>query len=310
MCLLVFAWRSHPDYPLILVGNRDEFYTRRTRPAAWWGQAVSLLAGHDEEAGGTWLGVTRRGRFAALTNVRAPTERNPHAPSRGALVLSALQAPQRGGDWLEAHAPKTSTYNGFNLLVGDVLPHDGDAEASALHYYSNRLEQPAQSLAPGIYGLSNGFLDTPWPKVTRAVGAFACEIACRGRARTAGPADGAARRGARLRTPRDRRAARLGTRVVGDPDPRQWLRHAHDERAHGPQRRAGDFLRAHLRPRRPGSAGPTGTSSSWSTTKRGRRCAPGRPTRTDQRGRGGVPRSHAMSTCGIPQSMYSPPTTA
>jgi uncharacterized protein with NRDE domain len=138
---------------------------------------VSLLAGHDEEAGGTWLGVTRRGRFAALTNVRAPTERNPHAPSRGALVLSALQAPQRGGDWLAAHAPKTSTYNGYNLLVGDVLPNDGDAGSSALHYYSNRLEQPAQSLAPGIYGLSNGFLDTPWPKVTRAVGAFACEIA-------------------------------------------------------------------------------------------------------------------------------------
>ncbi|MGZ8255889.1 MAG: NRDE family protein, partial [Burkholderiaceae bacterium] len=107
MCLLVFAWRSHPDYPLVLVGNRDEFYTRRTRPASWWGHAVSLLAGHDEEAGGTWLGITRRGRFAALTNVRAPTERNPHAPSRGALVLSALQAPQRGGDWLQAHAPKT-----------------------------------------------------------------------------------------------------------------------------------------------------------------------------------------------------------
>jgi uncharacterized protein with NRDE domain len=177
MCLLVFAWRSHPDYPLILVGNRDEFYTRRTRPAAWWGHAVSLLAGHDEEAGGTWLGITRRGRFAALTNVRAPTERNPHAPSRGALVLSALQAPQRGGEWLEAHAPKTSAYNGFNLLVGDVLPNDGDTEASALHYYSNRLQQPPQPLAPGVYGLSNGFLDTPWPKVNRAVGAFACAIA-------------------------------------------------------------------------------------------------------------------------------------
>jgi uncharacterized protein with NRDE domain len=176
MCLLVFAWRSHPDYPLVLVGNRDEFYTRRTRPASWWGHAVSLLAGHDEEAGGTWLGITRRGRFAALTNVRAPTERNPHAPSRGALVLSALQAPQRSGEWLDTHAPKTAAFNGFNLLVGDVLPHDG-GDGSALHYYSNRLEQKPQPLAPGIYGLSNGFLDTPWPKVTRAVGAFACTIA-------------------------------------------------------------------------------------------------------------------------------------
>jgi uncharacterized protein with NRDE domain len=177
MCLLVLAWRSHPDYPLILVGNRDEFYTRRTRPAAWWGHAVSLLAGHDEEAGGTWLGITRRGRFAALTNVRAPTERNPHAPSRGALVLSALQAPQRSGEWLEAHAPKTSAYNGFNLLVGDVLPGDAAPEASGLHYFSNRIDEPPRPLAPGIYGLSNGFLDTPWPKVTRAVASFACTIA-------------------------------------------------------------------------------------------------------------------------------------
>ena len=92
MCLIVFAWHAHPDYPLVLAGNRDEFYTRRTRPAAWWGQAVSLLAGQDEEAGGTWFGITRRGRLAALTNVRAPTERNPHAPSRGALVLAALPA--------------------------------------------------------------------------------------------------------------------------------------------------------------------------------------------------------------------------
>ena len=178
MCLLVFAWRSHPDYPLVLVGNRDEFYTRRTRAAAWWGHAVSLLAGHDEEAGGTWLGITRRGRFAALTNVRAPTERNPHAPSRGALVLSALQAPMASGEWLETQAPKTAAFNGFNLLVGDVLPHDGE-EGSALHYYSNRLDQAPRSLAPGIYGLSNGFLDTPWPKVTRAVGAFACAVAAK-----------------------------------------------------------------------------------------------------------------------------------
>jgi uncharacterized protein with NRDE domain len=183
MCLLVFAWHSHPDYPLVLVGNRDEFYTRRTRPAAWWGHAVSLLAGHDEEAGGTWLGITRRGRFAALTNVRAPTERNPHAPSRGALVLSALQAPQPGGEWLETHAPKTTAYNGFNLLVGDVLPvdtersGDGPARSSGLHYYSNRLDERPRALEPGIYGLSNGFLDTPWPKVTRAVGAFACTVA-------------------------------------------------------------------------------------------------------------------------------------
>jgi uncharacterized protein with NRDE domain len=178
MCLMVFAWHAHPDYPLVLAGNRDEFYARRTRPAAWWGQAVSLLAGQDEEAGGTWFGITRRGRLAALTNVRAPTERNPHAPSRGALVLAALQTPEPVDRWLQRHAHRTPVFNGFNLLAGDIMPAVGRA-AGALHYYSNRLEDPVRSLAPGIYGISNAFLDTPWPKVTRAVAQFACSIANR-----------------------------------------------------------------------------------------------------------------------------------
>lgn len=178
MCLIVFAWRAHPDYPLILAGNRDEFYTRRTRPAAWWGQAVSLLAGQDEEAGGTWFGITRRGRVAALTNVRAPSERNPHAPSRGALVLAALQTPERVDRWLERHAHRTPVFNGFNLLAGDIMPGAGQAGGS-LHYYSNRLGTPVRPLEPGVYGLSNAFLDTPWPKVTRAVAQFACSIASR-----------------------------------------------------------------------------------------------------------------------------------
>ena len=151
---------------------------RRTRPAAWWGQAVSLLAGQDEEAGGTWFGITRRGRLAALTNVRAPTERNPHAPSRGALVLAALQTPEPVDRWLQRHAHRTPVFNGFNLLAGDIMPAVGRA-AGALHYYSNRLEDPARALAPGIYGISNAFLDTPWPKVTRAVAQFACSIANR-----------------------------------------------------------------------------------------------------------------------------------
>jgi uncharacterized protein with NRDE domain len=178
MCLIVFAWHAHPDYPLISVGNRDEFYTRRTRPASWWGQAVSLLAGQDEEAGGTWFGITRRGRLAALTNVRSPRERNPHAPSRGALVLAALQAPERIDQWIDRHAHRTPAFNGFNLLAGDIMPTGRDA-AGSLHYYSNRLDVPAQPLAPGVYGLSNAFLDTPWPKVTRAVTQFACSVANR-----------------------------------------------------------------------------------------------------------------------------------
>ena len=178
MCLIVFAWHAHPEYPLILAGNRDEFYSRRTRPAAWWGQAVSLLAGQDEEAGGTWFGITRRGRLAALTNVRSPSERNPHAPSRGALVLAALQTPERIDQWIERHSNRTPLFNGFNLLAGDVMPTENEP-VGALHYYSNRLGVPTRTLAPGVYGLSNAFLDTPWPKLIRAVGQFACSVANR-----------------------------------------------------------------------------------------------------------------------------------
>lgn len=181
MCLMVFAWRSHPDYPLVLAANRDEFYLRRTRPAAWWGHAVSVLAGHDEEAGGTWLGITRRGRFAALTNVRAPSERNPHAPSRGTLVLSALQSPEAPTTWLESNGARMGAYNGFNLLLGDVGPVANGESLSEprLDYFTNRGSAPTRSLSPGIYGLSNASLDTPWPKVTRAVTRFACSIASR-----------------------------------------------------------------------------------------------------------------------------------
>ena len=181
MCLMVFSWRSHPDYPLILAANRDEFYLRRTRPAAWWGHAVSVLAGHDEEAGGTWLGITRRGRIAALTNVRAPRERNPHAPSRGTLVLSALQSPESSAAWLDSNAARMSAYNGFNLLLGDVGPvgNTDSATEPRLEYFTNRGGAPARALAPGVYGISNASLDTPWPKVTRAVTRFACSIASR-----------------------------------------------------------------------------------------------------------------------------------
>ncbi len=172
MCLAVIACNAHPDYPLVLAANRDEFYTRATRPAAWWGQSVSLLAGRDEEAGGTWLGVNRAGRFALLTNVRAPTERNAHAPSRGTLVVAALQAGEPIGAWLRRQSERSRTYNGFNLLLGEVTRDGG-----RLHYFSNRRDDVPRALAPGVYGLSNAFLDTPWPKLNRAVARFACQLA-------------------------------------------------------------------------------------------------------------------------------------
>jgi len=177
MCLAVVAWHAHPDYPLVLAANRDEFYTRSTRPASWWGQSVALLAGRDEEAGGTWLGITRAGRVALLTNVRAPSERNPHAPSRGAITVAALQSAQPTSEWLRAQSPRMSTYNGFNLLVAE--PAASGRGLPRLVYYTNRRRHGPRVLAPGIYGLSNAFLDTPWPKVVRAVGAFACALARR-----------------------------------------------------------------------------------------------------------------------------------
>jgi uncharacterized protein with NRDE domain len=179
MCLALIAWQSHPDYPLVVVANRDEFYARRTRPAAWWGQTVSLLGGRDEEAGGTWFGVNRRGRFALVTNVRAPTERNPHAPSRGALVVAALQSADPVGRWLEGAAERARTLNGFNLLIGDTLALRDRRTTPEVHYYSNRSDGAPRRLEPGIYGLSNAFLDTPWPKVTRGVARFACQLAQR-----------------------------------------------------------------------------------------------------------------------------------
>jgi uncharacterized protein with NRDE domain len=179
MCIAVLAWQCHPDYPLVLASNRDEFYARSTRPASWWGQSVSMLAGRDEEAGGTWLGVNRGGRVALVTNVRSPTERNPHAPSRGGLVVAALQAGDDLSGWLAATAQRAQPYNGFNLIAGDVLPlrHGRAVTPPGLHYFSNRVDAAPRRLTPGIYGLSNAFLDTPWPKLVRAVAAFATRVA-------------------------------------------------------------------------------------------------------------------------------------
>ncbi|MCE2970723.1 MAG: NRDE family protein [Burkholderiales bacterium] len=174
MCLAVVAWQSHPDYPLVLASNRDEFYSRRSRPAAWWGQRASMLAGFDEEAGGAWLGINRGGRFALVTNVRAPSERNPHASSRGQLVVGALASGEPLPHWLAGQVQHADAYNGFNLLAGEVNPRDAQ-----LHYFGNRAPDTPRRLEPGVYGLSNALLDTPWPKVTRAVAQFACAIARR-----------------------------------------------------------------------------------------------------------------------------------
>jgi len=157
MCLILIAHGAHADFPLVIAANRDEYYGRPTATAAFWEDHPHILAGRDLEGMGTWLGVTRRGRFAALTNFRDPRERKTDAPSRGQLVRDFLASDQEPRAYLGTVAIVASRYNGFNLLAGD---------ADGVYYFSSRTGSVEQ-LSPGIHGLSNHLLDTPWPKVER-----------------------------------------------------------------------------------------------------------------------------------------------
>ena len=173
MCLILLAWQTHPDYPLVVAANRDEFFARPTAPAAFWADAPHILAGRDLQGGGTWLGINRQGRFAALTNYREGGVQRSDAPSRGALVADFLAAESESElelnqeseaeRYLATLATRAADFNGFNLLVGD---------ARQMAYYANRGSSP-RHLLPGIYGLSNHLLDTPWPKLASAKLAFA-----------------------------------------------------------------------------------------------------------------------------------------
>ncbi|MGH7518324.1 MAG: NRDE family protein [Gemmatimonadales bacterium] len=156
MCLILIAFDSHPDYGLIVAANRDEFYDRPTRPAGFWSDAPSVLAGRDLEAGGTWLGIDRCGRFAAVTNYRQGEREPTAARSRGHLVSDYLTTDIDPQVHLERVERDAALYNGFNLIAGDFR---------RLLYFSNR-EGRVRTLAPGVYGLSNHLLDTAWPKVT------------------------------------------------------------------------------------------------------------------------------------------------
>lgn len=155
MCLIIFAYRVHPRYPLLMAANRDEFHQRPTAAAQFWPEWPQLLAGRDLQAGGTWMGITRRGRFAAITNFRDPSRSAPAPRSRGELPLDWLTGHEPPARWLQRRAPDAGQYAGFNLLFGD---RDG------LWYWSNAGDRGQCALQPGIYGLSNASLDTPWPK--------------------------------------------------------------------------------------------------------------------------------------------------
>lgn len=157
MCLIAFAFQQHPDYPLILVANRDERYERPTEPARFWPEQPDLLAGRDLEQGGTWLGIRRDGRWAAVTNFR-DLELRQHPLSRGDLTRDFLSGDTPAVEFIQALRPSMPRYGGFNLLLGD---------RTGVHYCSNRAPHET-ALAPGIYGLSNHLLDTPWPKLLQA----------------------------------------------------------------------------------------------------------------------------------------------
>ena len=157
MCLIIIAYRAHPTYELLVAANRDEFHDRPTAPLAFWGDSPQVLAGRDLKEGGAWMGITCAGRFAALTNYRDPGHVLLNAPSRGHLVSDYLQGVESARDYLDRLTSCAAAYNGFNLLLGDE---------TGLYYYSNRAGE-VRALTPGLYGLSNHLLDTPWPKLER-----------------------------------------------------------------------------------------------------------------------------------------------
>lgn len=186
MCLILTSWQSHPQYPLVVLANRDEFYERPTDPMHWWDEHPHILAGRDRAdvngSSGTWMGFTKTGKFAALTNVRAPSEKNPESRTRGEIAAEFLKGRQTPEEFMNDSEKKFHRYNGFNFLSADL-----SSEKPALHWLSNRVlmgdklrprkVMNPQRLNPGIYGLSNAMLDTPWPKLQHRVGAFAQMLA-------------------------------------------------------------------------------------------------------------------------------------
>ncbi|PIP35278.1 MAG: hypothetical protein COX20_12255 [Desulfobacterales bacterium CG23_combo_of_CG06-09_8_20_14_all_52_9] len=162
MCLILLAYEAHPKYRLILAANRDEFYERPTKAADFWEEAPYILAGRDLKLGGTWLGMTRKGRLAAVTNYRDPKSFCINAKSRGMLVSRFLLENASAETYLRRVAKDKDAYNAFNLIAGD---------SSGLFCFSSRSDG-IRPISPGIHGLSNRLLDTPWPKVSRGIRLF------------------------------------------------------------------------------------------------------------------------------------------
>ncbi len=172
MCLIFFSLNQHPTYKLILAGNRDEFYGRKTAVANFWDRHPEIVGGCDLEAiqpdgtCGTWMGLSKTGKLAFITNFRDPKNINPQAPSRGQLVSDFLIGNQGAEPYMRDIQTRASQYNGFNLVVGDT---------NQLYYLSN-YQNEIKKLTSGFYGLSNHLLDTPWPKVAKGKAAIEREL--------------------------------------------------------------------------------------------------------------------------------------
>lgn len=157
MCLILIAWRAHRDFPLVVAANRDEFHARPTAGATFWQDNRAILAGRDLECMGTWLGVTRSGKFAAVSNYRDAADDSGGSLSRGLLASTYLGNGVAAREFVAQVAANGDAYRGFNFLAADH---------GELWWVSNRASGP-QRLAPGVYGVSNHLLDTPWSKVVR-----------------------------------------------------------------------------------------------------------------------------------------------
>jgi uncharacterized protein with NRDE domain len=158
MCLVLVSYKVASEFPLIIAANRDERYSRSTRHADFWKNETGVLAGQDLEHGGTWLGLNKKGQFAAVTNLREGVNTKNRKTSRGLIVSDYLQGNLPAPRYLEYCQAKLTDFDSFNLLLGDI---------SALFFFNSQ-EKVHRKLSPGTYGVSNGDFDNDWPKIIRA----------------------------------------------------------------------------------------------------------------------------------------------
>ncbi len=157
MCLITFAYKVHPEYDLILLANRDEFRNRAFNSAHRWGEFQQVISGIDLTANGTWTGITASGKIAVITNFRQGLNLDPELSSRGELATNFLDSALSPKEYLDILRNSKDKYNGYNILFGNK---------DEIIWYSNTNDAPT-TINPGIYGLSNCLLDTPWPKVSQ-----------------------------------------------------------------------------------------------------------------------------------------------